>query len=174
MAAVLARESEWRGLGIPQKMSSNDGQQARGADAGPRRAFTTAIGEVFQDSDTQRVGPVDRTLRRPFLTVFETTDTLTLLDLDSGWITRAGGNQSIRTGSRAMAQRRAREIHQNLAVNGVYYGSSVWGPGVCAALWEGAARAFPVAPMLSRALDDPVLATPIAHAVDTLGTVVTL
>jgi hypothetical protein len=139
-----------------------------------REAFTTAIGEVFQDSDTQRVGPVDRTLRRPFLTVFETTDTLTLLDLDSGWITRAGGNQSIRTGSRAMAQRWAREIHQNLAVNGVYYGSSLWGPGVCAALWEGAARAFPVAPMLSRALDDPVLATPIAHAVDTLGTVVTL
>ena len=35
MAAVLPRESEWRGLGIPQ-MSSNDGQQARVAQAGPR------------------------------------------------------------------------------------------------------------------------------------------
>src|ERR1039457_6276088 len=35
MAAVLPRESEWRGLGIPQ-MSSNDGRQARVAQAGPR------------------------------------------------------------------------------------------------------------------------------------------
>lgn len=132
-------------------------------------AFTAAIAEYFQDGDAG-IGPIDRRRDRPAVTAFRLNGDLTLLDLDSGWVTRAGGNQAIRNGLRSRSREWARAIYRHLDVDGLGYGSSVWGPGRCVALWEGAARAFPPAPLASRLLDDPYLAPAIAKAAVELAT----
>jgi hypothetical protein len=136
------------------------------------QAFTAAIAETFQDSDGQTTGPIDRRYRRPMFTMFESAEALVLLNLNSGWITRAGGNQAICSGSRAMAQAWAREIYAAHPVDGVFYGSSIWGPGSCAAIWERGERAVPSAPLVSRSLEDPYLDGAIASAAIALNAVV--
>lgn len=94
-------------------------------------------------------------------------------DLDGGWITRAGGNQGIRTGPRAMSRRWAQAIYQAHAeVHGLAYGSSLWGPGRCLALWERARPAWPSAPDATRLLDDPALRPALLAAAERLGTFV--
>lgn len=133
-------------------------------------AFIAGLAEYFQDAGGG-VGPVDVTHNRPAVTVFELEAPLELLDLDGGWVTRAGGNQAIRTGARGRSREWARTIyryHEDLA--GLAYGSSVWGPGRCAALWERAEPALPALPLATRTLDDPGLIVPIAEAAITLGT----
>lgn len=64
-------------------------------------AFVAALAEWFQD-DGGGVGPFELALRQPAITMLETTDQLTLLDLNGGWVTRAGGNQAIWTGPRGV------------------------------------------------------------------------
>ena len=133
-------------------------------------AFTTAIAELFQD-ESRGVGPVDRRARHPSFTTFELDRAVRLLDLDGGWVTRAGGNQAIRTGSRLRARDWARAIHRHHPdIEGLAYGSSVWGPGRCAALWERAEPAIPARPSGYRMLDDPALDVPLANAAADLGT----
>jgi hypothetical protein len=135
-------------------------------------ALTTALAEKFQDPNSQRMGPVNRVVRRPTATVFATIESLTLLDLRSGWITRAGGNQAIMTGPRPPAQEWARAIYAAYPdIHGVVYGSSIWGPGTCVAVWERGLHAIPTAPLVSRSLLDPYLDLPVRNAVAALGTV---
>lgn len=135
-------------------------------------AFTTALAEFFQDADGG-VGPLDLTHRRPAVALIDTVAELRLLNLDSGWVTRAGGNQAIRTGPRSASRAWARMIHRHHTdLHGLAYGSSVWVPGRCAALWEGAEGALGSAPVAHRTLDDPVLASPVGTAVAQLGTFV--
>ena len=135
-------------------------------------AFTTALAEWFQDG-AGRVGPFQLAHRRAALTLFETTAELRLLDLDGGWITRAGGNQAVRTGPRRRSRPWAGAIHgANPALHGLAYGSSLWGPGRCLALWERSQPAWPVAPLATRLLDDPTLRRPIVAAANALGTFV--
>src|SRR5207253_3123453 len=94
-----------------------------------------------------------------------------LLDLDAGWVTRAGGNQAITSGRRSRSREWARAIYAELpAVDGLAYISSVWGPGRCIALWDRGSDAFPAAPLNSRRLDDPVLDAAVANAAIALGT----
>jgi hypothetical protein len=133
-------------------------------------AFTAAIAEYFQD-DAGGVGPIDRHRHRPAISVFELARPVTLLDLDSGWVTRAGGNQAIRTGVRARSREWARAIYRHHPVDGLLYGSSVWGPGRCVAVWERGRAAFPPAPAATRTLDDPHLAVAVASAAVELGAV---
>jgi hypothetical protein len=139
-------------------------------------AFATALAETFQDSDSQRMGPIDRWRRAPTITRFDTVDEMFLLDLDGGWITRAGGNQAIRTGSRQTTQRWARAIYEQhagpLDLDGIAYGSSIWGPGRCVALWERAERKLPELPAATRALADPILDVAVANAALRLGAIV--
>ncbi|HXH59581.1 RES family NAD+ phosphorylase [Iamia sp.] len=135
-------------------------------------AFVAALAEWFQD-DGGGVGPFDLTLRQPAITILETATELTLLDLDSGWVTRVGGNQAIRSGPRGVCRDWSRAIcrhHQNL--QGLAFGSSVWGPGRCLALWERAAMAFPAAPTATRQLDDPALTLAVMDAAQRLGSYV--
>jgi hypothetical protein len=132
-------------------------------------AFTAAIAEYFQDGDGG-VGPIDRRTNRPMITTFELAGDLTLLDLESGWVTRAGGNQAITSGLRSRSREWARAIHRHLDVDGLSYGSSVWAPGRCVALWERAAPSLPSSPLASRLLDDPYLAPALASAAVDLGT----
>lgn len=135
-------------------------------------AFVAALAEHFQD-DGGRVGPFDLALRRPAITLFEMATPLTLLDLDTGWVTRAGGNQAIRTGPRGVSRDWSRAIYRHhRTVQGLAFGSSVWGPGRCIALWERGAKVFPAAPTATRQLDDPVLLSAVMHAAQRLGTYV--
>jgi hypothetical protein len=133
-------------------------------------AFTTALGEYFQDQDGG-VGPIDRRRDRPAVTLIELTGPLTLLDLDSGWMTRAGGNQAIRTGPRSRSRDWARAIYRHHNVDGLAYGSSVWGPGRCVALWDRGRAALTALPLATRTLDDPYLASAIASSAIDLGTI---
>ena len=135
-------------------------------------AFTAALAEWFQD-DAGGVAPFDLRLRQPTITLFDTIDDLRLLDLDGGWVTRAGGNQAIRTGPRAVCRDWARSIYDShRSIDGLVYGSSVWGPGRCIALWDRSQIAFPAAPVATRLLDDPALADLVARAAAKLGSYV--
>lgn len=135
-------------------------------------AFPAALAEYYQD-DGGGVLPIDLGHRRPAASIIELAAPVRLLDLDGGWITRAGDNQAIRTGSLGRSREWARAIYRHHPeVAGVAYGSSVWGPGRCVALWERAEPAFPAAPVATRTLDDPTMAGAVAAAAEVLGTYV--
>lgn len=141
-------------------------------DGGPRsNPFTAVLAELFQD-DGGGVMPFDLTRDAPHVSVFEITRRLRLLDLASGWVTRAGGNQAISSEARSTARAWARLIylHHHSSIDGVAYHSSVWPPGRCAALWQGARSAFPVEPLKSDALDAAGLRIAVAHAAEELRT----
>jgi RES domain len=135
-----------------------------------RTAFTAALAEYFQD-DGGGILPLDLTRNRPTMTIFELERDLELLDLSSGWITRAGGNQAIASGKRSASRAWARSIYKtHPTIQGLIYPSSVWGPGRCAVLWERAQRCMPSNALASRPLDDPYLRRPIAQAAHDLNT----
>lgn len=135
-----------------------------------RKRFVAALAEHFQDANGS-VGPIDRSHRQPAIAQFELAADVQLLDLDSGWVTRAGGNQAIISGRRSRARQWARAIYsEHPAMQGVAFGSSVWGPGHCLALWDRSALAIPAAPLTSRTLDDPGLGVALANAAVALGT----
>ena len=98
-------------------------------------AFVTAVADYFQDA-AGRAGPIDRTTNDPTTTAFTLISPLRLLDLRSGWVTRAGGNQAIVSGRRTSSRAWARAIHgAHGHIDGLLYPSSVWAPGLCIALW---------------------------------------
>jgi hypothetical protein len=140
-------------------------------------AFTTAIAEYFQDESGAGVGPIDVNLDQPTASMWLTATPLLLLDLASGWMTRAGGNQAICSGPRSVSREWARAIYATYGkkgrtpfIVGLAYRSSIWGPGTCLCLWETGQGAFPDAPAATRALADPVMARAVAKAADTLRT----
>lgn len=131
-------------------------------------AFVTALAEYFQH-DGGGVAPFDLAFGDPVITTFVCAVELRLLDLAGGWVTRAGGNQAIRSGPRGVCRDWARAIYRHHpGLHGLAYGSSVWGPGQCIALWERGAAAFPVAPLTTRRLDDPAIAAAVADAEERL------
>lgn len=134
-------------------------------------AFTTGIAEYFQD-DRGTVGPIDRQRGGLAASAFALATPLQLLDFGSGWVTRAGGNQAICSGPRSASRAWARAIYDaHPTVAGLYYPSSIWGPGRCIALWERGAAAIPDGCTLHRTLADPALDGPVATAAETLGTI---
>lgn len=137
-----------------------------------RMAFTAALAECFQD-DSGRAGPIDAHRNIPAMTIFPLEEPVQLLHLDSGWVTRAGGNQAIRSGPRARAREWARAIYRAYPdIAGVAYGSSIWGPGPCVALWERAEHALPPSPEATRLLADNAMEPALAAAAEELGTYV--
>lgn len=116
--------------------------------------LTAAVAERHQDSGTLTAIDVNDP-DDPYITIFETAAPLHVLDLDSGWITRAGGNQAVSSGRRDRAREWARAIYEQLTdIDGVLYKSSIWGPGRCLALWERAVRALPAHNHASRSYRD--------------------
>ena len=103
-----------------------------------RTAFTTAIAEYFQDDSGAGVGPIDTRRNSVTLSMFRLVEDAPVLDLDSGWITRAKGNQAIKSGPRGVARAWARAVYERYGteLRGLAYTSAVWGPGWCVALWE--------------------------------------
>lgn len=131
-----------------------------GAGLGP-----TCLAEVFQDS---RV--IDRWRRDPYLTVFQLEEDVSLLDLTGAWITRAGGNLAISSGSRAMAREWSRAIYDAFPdLHGIRYGSSMDANRPAVAFYERARRALPGAPLLDRPLRDPGLARFVSRAAERFG-----
>jgi len=87
-----------------------------GADAGP-----TCLAEVFQ---TTRV--IDRRHRIPHLAAFELDAPLSLLDVTGAWVTRAGGNMAISSGSRVRSREWSRAIYDAYPkLQGIRYASSM-------------------------------------------------
>lgn len=116
-----------------------------------------AIAEFLEDA-AGRVGPIDRVAATRAITAFSLTSPLHVLDLDSGWVTKAGGNQAITSGH-----------HPD--VQGLGYRAAVFGPGVCIALWERAKSAIPAGNDLDRVLADPAMDDPVAEAAERLGAI---
>ncbi len=146
---------------------------------GGKAALTTAIAECFQDETGAGVGPIDVIFDRPTATMFETAIDLVVLDLASGWMTRAGGNQAICAGPRDKSRVWARAIYATYGkkggtphLAGLAYPSSVRGPGRCIALWETGKAAFPLRPTVTRALADPAFERALAKAALDLGSYV--
>jgi hypothetical protein len=125
----------------------------------------TCIAEVFQ---VTRV--VDRNRDKPWLTGFETTRDVTLIDLTGAWPTRAGASIAINTGPRPRAQGWSRLIYATYPdIEGLLYCSSMHANQTAVALDERALNALPAAPIFSRALGDAALPLRLDDACRLLG-----
>lgn len=129
-----------------------------------RDAMLTCVAETFQEDRT-----IDPSRRDPWLVGFALAASVTLLDVTSGWTTRAGGNQAICSGDRRRAQGWARAAYERYVdVQGIFYATSTFGPGRAAALFERAADAIPPRPVFHRPLKDPGLRGFLEHAASDL------
>ncbi len=101
---------------------------------------------------------VDRKRDDPWLTGFETTRDVTLLDLTGPSPTRAGASMAINTGPRPRAQGWSGLIYATYPnIEGLLYCSSMPANQPAVALDDRATSALPAAPIFSRALADPTL-----------------
>jgi len=92
----------------------------------------TAVAERFQDSKTVPLN--DSTIS---LVKCSASRTLTLLDLESRWLTQAGGNAAIESGPRDRSRKWARAIRASYPhIDGLIWRSSVYRPGRAIALWD--------------------------------------
>jgi hypothetical protein len=135
----------------------------------PRRggapALEACLAEVFQDGTT-----IDTNDREPWVVEFAPTRRVTLLDVTSGWTTRAGGNQAICSGARPPARAWARAIYEAYPdLDGIHYAAASYGPGHCVALFERAENAMPRTPRLHLSLSHPGLHSTLDQMAATLG-----
>jgi hypothetical protein len=120
---------------------------------GPGSPTMACVAEFFQDTRT-----IDPARGEPWLAGFPVVRPVRLLDVTGTWITRAGGNQAICSGERAMARLWSRAIYAGYPdVGGLYYTPSTYGPARAVALYERAERALPRRPGFHRTLADPGL-----------------
>lgn len=125
----------------------------------------TAVAEVFQDARF-----IERFDRERWAVIWQPQRELRLLDLDSRWTLRAGGNRALTAGSREISRRWARSIYEQLSeLDGLTWRSSVLGRGRSVALWERALDALPQRPQFNRALSDPALYGRLAQIAERIG-----
>lgn len=127
----------------------------------------TCLAEVFQV--TRRI---DRAFQSPWLAVFETAQSLLVLDLTGDFATRMGASMAIHSGSRRRAQGWSRDLYQAFpSVQGIRYASSMNGGAPAYALNERSRPSdlFPPHPSFHRALADDVMLDPLKHAAGALG-----
>ncbi|MDI9979255.1 RES family NAD+ phosphorylase [Rhodococcus sp. IEGM 1307] len=130
------------------------------------------LAEAFQSA---RV--IDRHRGDPYLTGLRFTRPLRLLDVsgigEGAWVTRVGGNHALDSAAHGRTQHWARTIHQaHDDLDGIAYRGRFAG-GVCIAITERAADAFPALPALSLPLSHPGLSGPIDSAAHQLGYTIT-
>lgn len=119
---------------------------------GKPTGLLTAVAERFQDSRTL---PLHTT--RISLVVCSPAQKLVLLDLESSWLTQAGGNAAITSGPRAQSRKWARAIRQTYpTVGGLAWRSSVYRPGLAVVLWDLPRSALAERPLLNRQIRDVV------------------
>jgi len=125
----------------------------------------TAIAEAFQDTRF-----IERFDRARAAVIWIPRRPLRLLDVDSRWTTRAGGNRALTAGSREVSRRWARAIYEQLEdLDGLTWRSSVVGHGRCVALWERATDSLPEHPEFNRALSDPALLDRLEEIAERIG-----
>ena len=128
----------------------------------------TCFAEVFQATRT-----ADRNFNEPWLTCFELTRDVALLDLTGAWVTRAGASTAIHSGSRSRARRWSAAAYAAFpTIEGLAYCSSMDGNRPAYALYERATSAMPSMPIFNRALADPALARAVNGAAKRFGFVV--
>lgn len=128
-------------------------------------ALWTALAETFQET---RV--IDTRDGEPYLVIWRPTRALRLLDVTSGWTTRASGNQAICSGDRRQARRWARKIYSTYTeIDGIVYMGASYGPGRAVALFDRGADSLPRHPLLHRALADPAVMPLLEPAAAALG-----
>jgi len=113
----------------------------------------TALAEVFQRGRVIEPSAPNG----PYLTVWEASRSLRLLDLRGTWPIRQGASHAINTGPHQVCRRWAHAIAiRPQAVDGLLYSSSMTGSDATA-LFLPAADSFPENPELSLPLSDPGL-----------------
>lgn len=129
------------------------------------RQPVTALAEVFQARRT-----IDASAGEPWLLGFRLARDLRLLDLTGAWPTRAGASMALSSGPRPRARRWSRAIYGAYpAAEGLWYPSSMHANAPAVALYERGADALPAAPVLHRALADPILQVVLENAALELG-----
>jgi len=123
-----------------------------GPDGNMYPSMKSCLAECFRDS-----GTVDLNYNEPYFVVFVTQRDLRLLDMgESDWVTRAGGNGAISSGSRSRSREWARAIYRRYAqadgIDGLFYPSSNIPVARSVALWESAESSLPAHPDLNEPL----------------------
>lgn len=133
------------------------------ADREPVSALETCLLEVFRDT-----GVVDTHTGSPYFALFRVQRQVRLLDVvDSTWVTLAGGNAAICSGSRARAREWSRAIYGHYrTIDGIFYGGSTLPPARAVALFERARSAMPSRPELNLPLSHPGLGSAVGRACD--------
>ncbi|AND17366.1 hypothetical protein A6122_2243 [Rathayibacter tritici] len=117
-------------------------------------ALRTALVECFRDR-----GVIERSKDDPYFVTMRPRRALSLLDLaDSSWITLAGGNAAISSGSRGAARKWAVAVYETYPdIDGLLYASSNLPAARSISLWERAADALPPRPDFHEPLSHAVL-----------------
>lgn len=125
----------------------------------------TCLAECFQRTMT-----IDKQRDAPHLAVFDLGADVKLLDVMGGWITRAGGNMAIGSGSRKQARAWSRAFYEAYPeIQGIRYASSMDANRPAVALYERAISALPPAPEDDLPLSDSGLAAILADTCHALG-----
>ncbi len=105
----------------------------------------------------------------PYLTVWEASRSVRLLDLRGSWPIRQGASHAINTGPHQVCRRWAHAIavHPQV-VDGLLYSSAMTGSDATA-LFLPATDSFPLNPELSLPLSDPGLAGVVVGAAERIG-----
>lgn len=127
----------------------------------------SCFAEVFQ----YPARTIHRRYNDPWLVVFALQATLTLLDLRGRFSIRAGASMKLVSGPTAVSRNWARDFYDCYpTIQGFYYPSSMTNQAAIV-LNERAEKSgvFPPTPQFHRALNDPVLLTPLRNAAADLG-----
>lgn len=129
------------------------------------RDLPTALAEVFQGTWV-----IDRRRDLPHLAGWTPTRPLRVLDLSGDWALRARATGQINAGARETCRSWARAIRARWPdLDGLRHRSTLTQDATCVTLWAPAQDAFPAAPTLDRALDDPAVLPWLLGAVDRIG-----
>ena len=127
----------------------------------------TCLAEVFQHPGRT----INRSRRSPWLVIFELQSQLSLLDLSGRFTLRAGASMKLATGPTSYSRNWARGFYDAYPqIEGLWYPSSMTNEPVIA-LNERADRisVLPATPMFHRALNDPILLTPLRNSAEDHG-----
>ena len=136
----------------PRRQGNTAGETIEGDAA--MSTLATCLIECFQ-----RKRVITRELNTPALAFFSVTRELTLLNLsDSDWLTVAGGNAAVMSGSRERSREWSRAIaHRYPDIDGVLSASSLMPHTRISALWQRSQDALPAHPDALLTLDRPEL-----------------
>lgn len=130
---------------------------------GDPTGLSTSVAERFQDSRTLPIA--DSTMS---LVICQVAQNILLLDVESVWLSQAGGNSAIAAGPRDASRAWAREIHEKYPdIDGVVWKSSVYPPGRAVVLWDTSEPVFAITSLLNRTL--PMLRSNLIPVANHLG-----